>query len=431
MLNFHGKRSAVSSTRTHKKTRADSPNYKASPPRNRAAGDKMGDETPTGWIDFNDDLHIYQPAVPLQGSAKVAGFDLDGTLIKTRSGKVFATDASDWQFLYPEVPNKLKSLHQKEGYKVVIFTNQAGMSKGKTKVSEWRQKVDSFLAKVGIPIQIFCASGGGQYRKPAPGMWDFFVQNYNEGVAVDMENSVYVGDAAGRPNSGGKGKKDFAATDRLFALNAKLPFKTPEEYFLDKKPEKYELTAFDARRYLEEARAGKVTLVSPPTAALFSQAQELVLLVGPPGIGKSHFVKQHLLPKEYVHINRDTLRTWQKCVAEADKQLAAGKSVVIDNTNPDKESRNRYIQLATKHGVACRCFVFVTSIEHAKHNNKFRELIDPEHDHVPEMVFHAWKNKYEAPVKEEGFSEVVEVNFVPSFTEKKHEELYSMFLLEK
>ena len=190
---------------------------------------------------------------------------MDGTLIKTLSGKVFATNPGDWQFLYPEVPNKLKALHQKEGYKVVMFTNQAGMSKGKTKVSEWRQKVESFLGKVGVPIQIFCASGGGQYRKPAPGMWDFFVQNYNDGVEVDMENSVYVGgnlgiisfhfsfnfgccllDAAGRSNSGGKGKKDFAMTDRLFALNAKLPFKTPEEYFLNKKPEKYELTAFDA-----------------------------------------------------------------------------------------------------------------------------------------------------------------------------------------
>ena len=50
---------------------------------------------------------------------------------------------------------------------------------------------------------------------------------------------------------------------------------------------------------------------------------------------------------------------------------------------------------------------------------------------MPEMVFHSWKNKYQAPVKEEGFSELVEVNFVPSFAEKKHEELYNMFLLEK
>ena len=34
-------------------------------------------------------------------------------------------DASDWQFLYPEVVPKLKSLHE-QNVKIVLFTNQAG-----------------------------------------------------------------------------------------------------------------------------------------------------------------------------------------------------------------------------------------------------------------------------------------------------------------
>lgn len=54
-------------------------------------------------------------------SSKVIGFDMvrsgneiknqDGTLIKTKSGKKFPTGKTDWQWLFPVVPGKLKKLH--------------------------------------------------------------------------------------------------------------------------------------------------------------------------------------------------------------------------------------------------------------------------------------------------------------------------------
>lgn len=91
-------------------------------------------------------------------------------------------------------------------------------------------------------------------------------------------------------------------------------------------------------------------------------------MVGSPGSGKSHFAKTYLTGYHYV--NRDTLGSWQKCVAETEKALGLGKSVVVDNTNPDEISRLRYIEVGKKQKVPVRCFVMAMTKEHTKHNNK-------------------------------------------------------------
>ena len=49
---------------------------------------------------------------------KIAAFDMDGTLITTASGRVFAKDRDDWKMAFPEVPGRLKELANREGYKV-------------------------------------------------------------------------------------------------------------------------------------------------------------------------------------------------------------------------------------------------------------------------------------------------------------------------
>ena len=132
-------------------------------------------------------------------------------------------------------------------------------------------------------------------------------------------------------------------------------------------------------------------------------------------------------PKGYVHVNRDTLGSWQKCVAECKKALQAGRSVVIDNTSPDKESRWRYIECAQKCKVIVRCFQFTTSIAHAKHNNRFRELTVKD-SRVNDMVFNVYKSKFMEPELSEGIEEIVKIGFVPSFTDEKHVQLYRQFL---
>ena len=68
--------------------------------------------------------------------------------------------------------------------------------------------------------------------------------------------------------------------------------------------------------------------------------------VGFPGSGKTTLVETYLVPAGYTWVNRDTLKTQAKCLKAAREALAAGKSVVIDNTSPAARTRADYIELA-------------------------------------------------------------------------------------
>ncbi len=88
----------------------------------------------------------------------IAAFDMDGTIITTKSGRVFATHVEDWKILYePQVSETLAFLYH-EGYKIVVITNQAGISTGKVKIQDLKQKVEGIVRKAGVPLQLFCST---------------------------------------------------------------------------------------------------------------------------------------------------------------------------------------------------------------------------------------------------------------------------------
>lgn len=360
-------------------------------------------------------------------SEKIAAYDMDGTLISTKSGKVFPQNPDDWKILWPEVPLKLQKLH-KDGYKIVVFTNQGGIARGKVKPADIKQKLEKIAVTLGVPVQAFVATGESVFRKPAPGMWDTLCNEMNDGISIDIAASFYCGDAAGRPdNWAPKKKKDFSCSDRLFARNLGLNFFTPEEHFLRQKSVPGKLPDFDPAAMPEK----DAPLVDPQDSRVTSPTQELIVLVGFPGSGKSFFCREYLLPAGYYHVNRDTLGSWQKCVTATVAALEGKKSVVVDNTNTDSESRLRYTEVAAKFKIPCRCLIIGDSMPRSRHNNKFRELIGEVHVPVSEMVMNSLKSKYKEPQLSEGFQEIIRINFKPKFKKQEHERLYKMYLLDK
>ena len=171
-------------------------------------------------------IYLKYPNMDLKDK-KVAGFDLDFTIVKPKSGRKFPKDENDWKWLYHNTKEKLLQLS--EDYQVVIFSNQMGLSKGKQSKEELLTKFYSIYKDINIPLIFLISDKDDNYRKPNTGLWEVLLK---EGIS--KEGSFYVGDAAGRLEDE-KNKKDFSDSDRKFAKNVGIPFYTPESFFLKEK----------------------------------------------------------------------------------------------------------------------------------------------------------------------------------------------------
>ena len=405
---------------------------KASPPT-ESAEPVPAKRAKTGrgeWKREGNLLILTPPELADKGNKAIVSFDMDDTLITTKSGRVFAKDKDDWVWLYNKIPEKLRDIHAREGKKLVIFTNQGGIngSKGydKAKEASILGRIEAMLnALPGVPVQVFVATTDDSYKKPSTGMWDAMVARHNGNVAPDLSACVFVGDAAGRPASPSRhrGKKDFSCSDRKFARNVGISFATPEEFFLGEKPAEFDWDSADPADYPEDSDAEKAAA----EAAIGRKGQEVIVFVGFPASGKSTFCKRHLIPRGYVWINRDTLKTQDNCMKLARSTLSDGKSVVVDNTNPSKDARKAYIDIAKKAGVPVRCFRFDTDEKLAVHLNYFRERItNGTSPHVPTIGYSTYKKKFEEPVLAEGFDDIVHVKFIANFDSDDAKKSFSM-----
>ncbi|KAF7597450.1 hypothetical protein BBP40_003697 [Aspergillus hancockii] len=191
-------------------------------------------------------------------------------------------------------------------YHVIVISNQkaislkkemkGGRSESKS-LTNFKEKVTAIMKQLDIPLSVYAATLDDSYRKPRIGMWSEFLDDYDFDVSgVDLSNSVFVGDAAGRPN-------DHSQVDRGFASNAGVPFKTPEEFFLNAAPEPL-VEPFNPSLYTQSDQADDVSPPFSPQSAL-----ELVIFCGSPGAGKSSFYWNFLEPLGYERVNQDILKT--------------------------------------------------------------------------------------------------------------------------
>ncbi|MCJ1249949.1 hypothetical protein MMC30_007175 [Trapelia coarctata] len=387
----------------------------------------------------------------------------DSTLIQTSSGNVFGNGATDWRWWHVSVPTVLKKLYG-DGFLVVVISNQGGISlksdpktvkSDQRRLSQFKSKVNSVFVQLDFPISLYAATARDQYRKPRTGMWKELVEDFDLDVdgGLDLQQSIFVGDAGGR-SARGATKADHSSSDRDFASNVGIGFKTPEEYFLDETPEPFS-RSFDPKLYLPPTKVlleGDIASGQPSpdhvkpeeSSVAFEKKNELdvVLFCGSPAAGKSTFYWSWLKPLGYERVNQDLLKTvWpisssllaltmtrsaddinigsvkrDKCLRVASEHLSSGSSVAVDNTNADPDTRGHWIQLAQKVGVPIRCIYFTAPTKLCEHNDTVRALNEgtwnPEKRQVlPRSAFSGYAARFNEPKLKEGFQDITRVPF--------------------
>ncbi len=273
-------------------------------------------------------------------------FDYDFTIVIPKSGNTFPTDINDWQFYRTSVPDTIKEYYN-QGYGIFIATNQS---------KEWKiRQIQNVLETLDIPITISIATKKQNYKPNT----QFFLNSIDNFNSINLNESFMVGDACGRPN-------DHSDCDLQFANNLSIKCYYPEQIF------KKNQINYDIK---------------------INTNQEIIIMVGYPGSGKTTLCNQIFNNNNYTIISGDLYKTSAKMIKVAITEIKNNKSVVFDSTNPTKEKRKEYIDLANQYNLSVRIIHVNTSFSDAMVNNNMR--LKP----VPNIVYHVYRKRFELPTE--------------------------------
>jgi predicted kinase len=132
---------------------------------------------------------------------------------------------------------------------------------------------------------------------------------------------------------------------------------------------------------------------------------ELIIFVGLQAAGKSTYYRTHFAAT-HVHVSKDLMKNardrevrQQQMIREA---LAAGRSVVVDNTNPTPAARVPLIAIGRRLGARVVAVFFQSVVKDAVARNRLREG----KERVPDVALYVTARKLVAPTLDEGFDEV-------------------------
>ena len=125
-----------------------------------------------------------------------------------------------------------------------------------------------------------------------------------------------------------------------------------------------------------------------------------ILFTGLQASRKTSFWQQYF--PDLAHVNLDTLHTRNKERILLDECFASGASFVVDNTNPTRKDREKYISRAKENGYRVIGYYFQSSISACKERNSRRTGKAL----LPVSALAATHRTLELPGWDEGFDEL-------------------------
>lgn len=129
--------------------------------------------------------------------------------------------------------------------------------------------------------------------------------------------------------------------------------------------------------------------------------KKMVIMIGIQGSGKSTFYQKYL-KEEYIRINLDTLKTRHREQLLMHRCIEDGRNFAIDNTNPTKADRQRYIPLAKEAGYRIIGYFMESKLQPCIERNNQRTG----NAKIPAAAIAATSNKLQIPGYGEGFDEL-------------------------
>lgn len=304
-------------------------------------------------------------------SSKIAGFDLDFTLIQPVSHHTFSKDKDDFEIYNPLVMPKLQQLHN-EDYLIVIITNQSRIYK--------HELIDNWLETINIPLVVIIGTKKNKknldtiLRKPDAKLFNKLFEVFPDKKLKDInkKESFYVGDAGNKLG-------DFADTDLVFAKNIGFKFIHTRDYFV--------------RHFIYDDEH------------IDTMKKTMILMMGFPASGKSTYAEEIIdkNPNIFTLINGDAPENNTKVKMKKNilKAVNDNQNIIIDATNVSIEKRDEHLHLVKSNINYQTVIIYImTPMDASMKRNEFRAQQTGEKA-IPKIAYYKLAKSFESPRENE------------------------------
>lgn len=310
---------------------------------------------------------------------KVIFADLDHTLITPKGKHVFPKTIDDWKWKDETIVPKLKDMYNNMGYEIVIVSNQKKMSR-----EEIKTKIQIIYDDLQLPFVFLSGHSDLYYRKPQLGLWEVLIEYIFKDINnIDYSSSIFVGDSI---------------ADLYFARNINIKFMHTELLFSGI-PNKDFLKIEEKKHPLTEWVSDSVKNILP---SFKKSSKRIVIMVGSPASGKSFYSHKLETTYGYLRINKDDMKSDAIMLKAYNSGIKEGRNIVIDGTNPTKESRSKWINIARKasYNITIVWMNFPMHVVEFLNNYRIAKNKN-QNSHVPAVAMRVYYKKLEVPLQSE------------------------------